>query len=442
MDLSCAIDFGTSNSVAALATAAGVEVVASEPSCILITDDRASQRLYVGHDAISHYRGTAENTRFVKSMKSLLSDPGFESTRVFGRSYTAAHLVRPVIRDLKEKAEARAGREITRVVLGRPVHFSAHWENDPLAEARLREAAMLAGFTEVSFQLEPIAAGWSYAASLREERTVLVADLGGGTADFCLVRFHPQRREALAHAPEAPAAPRHEVLAPRHKVLAPRHEVLAPRHEVLAVGGVRIGGDDFDGRIMWNRLVALFGYGSRFESWGRMLDVPVHVFVALCRWDRIPFLKESHTWSDLLYILQGSSDTPAIRRLLALIRNDLGFPLYRAIAAAKHELSRSTSADIVLDSKEVTIAETLERGDFEAMIRADIDGMAEAARTTIADAGLAPDDVDVCFLTGGCSLVPSVAARFGALLPRGRLSTEGDAFTSVAAGLALYGLGA
>jgi hypothetical chaperone protein len=407
MHCTCAIDFGTSNSVVAVAHEGGlgVEVIASEPSCILITDDGASQKLYVGDDAIANYRGSADGTRFVKSMKSLLSDPGFESTRVFGRTYTAAHLVRPVLRHLKERAEARTGQEITRVVLGRPVHFSARWENDALAEKRLREAAVLAGFTDITFQLEPIAAGWSFASRLRDERMVLVADLGGGTADFCLIRFLPDKR-----------------------------------HEVLAVGGARIGGDDFDGRIMWNRLVALFGHGSRFESWGRMLDVPVHVFVALCRWDRIPFLKESRTWSDLLYILQGSTDTPAIRRLLSLIRNDLGFPLYRAIAAAKHELSRAASAAIVMDRDEVTIAETLTRPDFESMIHADIEQMSVTASETIASAGLAPEDVDVCFMTGGCSLVPAVAARFRALLPGERLSTEGDAFTSVVAGLALYGL--
>jgi len=408
----CAIDFGTSNSVVALASrapdgSAAVEIVAAEPSCILITDDRASQRLYVGDDAISHYRGAADTTRFVKSMKSLLSDPGFESTRVFGRAWTAAHLVRPVLRHLKERAEARVGGPLTRVVLGRPVHFSARAENDALAQRRLEEAAGLAGFTDISFQLEPIAAGWSFAATLRQERVVLVADLGGGTADFSLVRFGP-----------------------------------GGRHDVLGVGGVRIGGDDFDGRIMGGRLAPLFGQGSRFESWGRMLDVPVHIYVALCRWDRIPFLKESRTWADLQYILQGSTDSPAIRRLMALVKHDLGFPLYRAIAAAKHELSRASAARILMDRDDVRIDMPLTRSEFEAMVQADIDRMVATARDTIQAAGCAPGDVDVCFLTGGCSLVPAVAAQFRSLLPAGRLSTEGDAFTSVAAGLALLGLDA
>jgi hypothetical chaperone protein len=406
-DLSCAIDFGTSNSVVALARPGEPypRVIAAEPSCILITDDRVHQRLSVGNEAIERYRGAADTTRFVKSMKSLLSDPGYHGTRIFGRTWTAVHLVRPVLVHLKELAEREAGHAIARVTLGRPVHFSARPENDGLAEQRLREAALLAGFTDVTFQLEPFAAGYSFAAALREERRVLVADLGGGTADFCVVLFRP-----------------------------------GGRHDVLGVGGTRIGGDDFDGRIMWNRLVRSFGYGSRFESWGRMLDVPVHIYVALCRWDRIPFLKESRTWSDLRYILAGSTDKPGIERLMALIRHDLGFPLYRQIAAAKHELSRASVSAVTLDRDGVTINEELTRRDFETMIAGDIDGIVATAGETLAAAGIGPKEVDVCFLTGGCSLVPAAAARFDALFPGGRLSTQGDAFTSVACGLALYGL--
>ncbi len=407
MRYSCAIDFGTSNSVVALARADSLKprTVASEPSCILLSDDRATQRLYVGNDAIAHYKGAADTTRFVKSMKSLLSDPGFQSTRIFGRTYTAAHLVRPVLSHLKARAEADIGESITRVILGRPVHFSSRWENDALAEQRLREAAVLAGFTDITFQMEPIAAGWSFASTIRETHTVLVADLGGGTADFCLLRFRPDRR-----------------------------------HEVLSVNGVRIGGDDFDGRIMWNRLIRSFGYGSRFESWDKMLEVPVHIYVALCRWDRIPFLKESRTWGDLQYILKGSTDAPGIRRLMAVIRHDLGFPLYQAIAAAKHALSRDQTATVAMDRDGVEIREELSRAQFESMIAEDIEAIAAAAEQTLASARLDASEVDVCFLTGGCSLVPAVASRFRKLFPGGRLSTEGDAFSSVASGLALYGL--
>jgi hypothetical chaperone protein len=409
MSWSCGIDFGTTNSVAALARADGAacsaRVVASEPSCVLVTDDGSTQKLFVGDEAIARYRGSAKETRFVKSMKSVLSDPGFTSTKIFGRPYTASHLARPVIAELKARLERELGEPVTRVVMGRPVHFSAKHENDPLAEERLMEAARLAGFKDVTFQLEPIAAGWSYAARIRSESTVIVADIGGGTADFCVIRFRPDSR-----------------------------------HEVLSTGGAKIGGDDFDARIMWNRLVETFGYGSRYESWGKMLEVPVHIFVALCRWDRIPFLKESRTRSDLRYILSGSTDKPAITRLMTLIDGDLGFSVYRAIAAAKHALSREPAARVSFMGSGLAIDEEIRRPDFEEMIREDIEGMGRTAEETLAAAGVSAEDIDSCFLTGGCSLVPAVGARFCRILSADRVKTGADAFSSVATGLALYGL--
>jgi len=407
MRYSCGIDFGTSNSVVAIVREGDrrAEVVIEEPSCLLVVDDGGRQAQYVGREAIARYRGSAEKTRFVKSMKSILSDPGFQQTRIHGRSYGPAQLARPLLVHLKETAERRIGQPVDRIVLGRPVHFSERHENDAMAEGRLLEAAALAGFTDVRLQLEPIAAGWSYASSIDRESLVLVADIGGGTADFSVLRFRPDGS-----------------------------------HEVLSTGGVRAGGDDFDSRIMWNRLVPFFGYGSRFESWGKLLDVPVHVFVSLCRWDRIPFLKESKTWTSLQYIRSGSTDKPAIGRLMTLIEKDLGFAVFRAIAEAKHMLSGEMEAMISLPENTLRIAERLTRGDFEGMIEDDVERMVRSALDTLSDAGVDGMDVDACFLTGGCSLVPSVLRRFTSLVQPGRLSTRGDTFTSVASGLALYGM--
>lgn len=407
MRYSCGIDFGTSNSVVAIA-GEGVrkaEVVVSEPSCLLVVDDGAHQAQYVGREAIARYRGPSQRTRFVKSMKTILSDPAFQQTRIHGRSYGAPQLARPILVHLKETAERRLGHRIDRIVLGRPVHFSQRLENDQLAQRRLLEAADLAGFREVKLQMEPIAAGWSYAASMDRESLVLVADIGGGTADFCVLRFRPDKR-----------------------------------HEVLSTGGVRMGGDDFDGRIMWNRLIPSFGYGSRFESWGKLLDVPVHVFVALCRWDRIPFLKESKTWASLQFIRSGSTDRPAIDRLMTLIEKDLGFSVFRAVIEAKHRLSFDMETALSLKEEGLRIEERLTRPDFEAMIDDDVELMVRAALDTLAEAGIDGMDVDACFLTGGCSLVPAVFSRFAAIVQPGRLSTRSDTFTSVASGLALYGM--
>jgi hypothetical chaperone protein len=320
---------------------------------------------------------------------------------VFGRSYGPEHLVRPILSALKERAERATGAPVTAVTLGRPVLFSTDPEADAAAEARLAKAARLAGFEEIRFRREPEAAGWSYASRLRGESRVLVADLGGGTADFTLLLLRP-----------------------------------GGPHEALATAGVRIGGDDFDAAIMAGRLTPLFGRGSTYESWGRQLEVPPHIYAAICRWDLIPFLKESRTRRDLRYILSGASDPEAIGRLIALIDRDLGYALFREIASAKHRLSESEAAKIAFDEEPIAISVEISRRELEGMIADKVEQLKAEAVRTIALAGLAPEDVDACFLTGGSSLVPAIGRVFHALFGAERVHA-GDTFTSVAMGLAL-----
>ncbi len=403
MAYGCGIDFGTSNSVVAIARREDehATVVASEPSCILIVDESVGHRLYVGQEALQRYLKVTVPARFVKSMKSLLPDTSFTTTRVFGRAYGPEHLVRPILSALKERAERATGAPLETVTLGRPVRFSIDPEADAAAEARLEKAARLAGFERIEFRREPEAAGWSYASRLRSERLVLVADLGGGTADFTLLLLRP-----------------------------------GGPHEALATSGVRIGGDDFDAAIMAGKITALFGRGSTYESWGRQLEVPPHIYAAICRWDRIPFLKESRTRRDLRYILNGASDPEAVERLIALIDRDLGYALFREIAAAKHRLSDSERARLDFDEEPIRLSAELSRNEFEGMIAAEIERLRSQALETLALAGLPPERVDACFLTGGTSLVPAIARIFDGLFGVERVQT-GDTFTSVAMGLAL-----
>jgi hypothetical chaperone protein len=338
-------------------------------------------------------------------MKTILPDKGFHTTRVFGRAYAAENLVRPVLADLKAKTEASAGRSFESVTLGRPVRFSDDDEEaDALAQARLERAARLAGFEEVRFEREPIAAAWAYATRLEAESLILVADLGGGTTDMTVMSLRPEGQ-----------------------------------HEVLATGGVHVGGDDFDGYIMWEKLVRVFGYGTRYESWGKMLDVPPHIYRALCRWDRIPFLKDSRTRRDIRYMLTGAEDRPALERLRTLIEQDLGWALFRAIAEAKHQLSQELRSSVRFDNENIQVEQVIERAEFEEMIRADVERIDDTARETLERAGITPLQVDACFLTGGTSLVPAVVAVLGGIFGAERLRT-GETFTSVATGLALRGL--
>ncbi len=401
--LACGIDFGTTNSVAAVARAGDEQatVVAQEPSCILIVDEASGHRLYVGQEAVDRYLHEKAPARFVKSMKSVLPDLSFTTTNVFGRHYGPEHLARPVLSRLKEEAEARTGQELRAVTIGRPVRFSPDPQADAAAQARLAKAAELAGFERVDFRREPEAAGWSYASRLDHESRVLVADLGGGTADFSAILLRPDGR-----------------------------------HEVLATNGVRIGGDDFDGAIVWSRVVALFGWGSQYESWGKYLDVPPHIYRALCAWDRLPFLKESGIRRDLKYILKGSTDTPAIERLIRLIDMDLGYALFRAVIETKHALSEAEQAVLAFDQGGIRLSRGIARAEFEALIRGEVARLRAETMETLRQAGMEAHEVETCFLTGGTSLVPAIGRSFRELFGPQRVQA-GDTFTSVAMGLAL-----
>src|SRR3546814_1339121 len=97
--------------------------------------------------------------------------------------------------------------------------------------ARQRNDAMLAEFgTEIYYVHEPLGAAHSYASRLTEPATILVADFGGGTTDFSIVRV------------AEPGAPR--------------------RCVPLASSGIGIAGDSFDYRIVDRLVLPLPGTGS------------------------------------------------------------------------------------------------------------------------------------------------------------------------------------
>ncbi|RBL66552.1 heat-shock protein, partial [Pseudomonas sp. MWU13-2625] len=134
--------------------------------------------------------------RLMRSMKSILGSPLAETTTDLGDGSAIAYteIIARFLTHLKRKAEARAGAPIGRAVLGRPVFFV---DDDPradrLAQDQLEAAARSVGFMDVQFQYEPIAAAFDYESRQQAERLVLVADIGGGTSDFSLVRVGPER---------------------------------------------------------------------------------------------------------------------------------------------------------------------------------------------------------------------------------------------------------
>lgn len=399
----CGFDFGTSNTVVTLEGGDHGGRVFSEPSVIFLPDSGFNaQERYVGKRAVEEYLASGMDGRFIQSIKSALSDPGFTHTMIHGKRYTIEEIVAMILRSFQDRIEETIGEPLQRAVFGRPVRFHASPERDALAERRLAKAAERAGFTEITFLPEPVAAAYSYRRNIQGKGTVLTGDFGGGTSDFSVLRI------------DGDAA------------------------DVLATTGVKVGGDSFDGRIMWYRLVRHFGHGSEYESWGKYLPVPVQLFTTLCTWERIPFLKTAQYRRDLKYIRSGAKDRAAIDRLIALIDANLGFKLFQAIREAKHDLSEREEVSLRFSELIIYLDERIERIDFEGMIAEEMEKLTRATNQVLEEAGVAPEEITHVFLTGGSSMVPLIRTQFRRTFSEAEFTADSRRFDTVSAGLALH----
>ncbi len=409
---SCGLDFGTSNSViCAFPDGPGTTpVVISEPTVLFFPERKTSEtfRFFVGEEAVTQYVSSGMRGRFIQSLKSVLHDPDFESTIIYGVPYTPIELTTLITKHLKQRLETEIGGTVDTVVMGRPVFFSEDPHEDHTAQRRIRAAAKRSGFEHISFQLEPIGAAYSYETRLTSPQTVLVMDLGGGTTDFTVMTLDPHK---LSQADRS--------------------------SDILATGGVHIGGDDFDATLMWHQLAPHFGYGSRYEDWGKYYDFPIHFFTTLCTWYDIAKLKDSPFKEDLNSILRTSTDKPAVQRLKTLIQEDLGFGVFKSIEKAKKELSHVTSSVIKFSSPHLNFSIPIGQDKFEAMISELIDQIDVALTDTLQRADKTPDQIDSILMTGGTSFVKRIQdytkARFG----EDKIFPDTNRFTGVAMGLAV-----
>ena len=366
-----------------------------------------------GPEAMEQYRDSGGAGRLMQSLKSFLASRLFLSTNVYGANLSLETLIGYVLRALRTGAEADLGDLGTRAVVGRPVRFvhARSHEDETLALARLRSAFRSAGFPEVEFEYEPVAAAYHYELALDHEELVLIGDLGGGTSDFCLLRVGPRvRRDGQTR--------------------------------VLGTEGVALAGDAFDGRVIRNLVSPQLGLGSEFRSiFGRVLPVPSWIYRHLERWHHFSQLRTPETLH-LLHALRKESVEPgALDGLLHLVDHDLGFPLYGAIEAAKLALSEAPIARFAFHDPPIEIEEPLARVDFEDWIRDELRAIESAMTRLLSQAHVADGDVDCVFLTGGTSLVPAVRRVFERRFGEERLRT-GAELTSVASGLALRALAA
>jgi hypothetical chaperone protein len=297
-----------------------------------------------------------------------------------------------------------------RIVLGRPVHFSNPPDAalDAYASERLRSAIQLAGFDEIVFELEPIAAAYAYESRLQRDELILIGDFGGGTSDFTIIAVGPGVRR-------------------RGRDVS----------DIRGTDGVPIAGDAFDKRIIRNLVAPRLGLGGEYLSPpNKFLPIPSWPYERLERWHHLSFLKSSQTLAMLERIKKTASTPERLDAFLRLITHELGYQLHEAVQRTKFELSSQEVSEFFFQSGPVTIRKPVTRTDFERWIGLEVETMAACVDRLMAASGTPFASIDRVFLTGGSSYVPAVRRIFSDRFGADKV-TGGEELTSVATGLAL-----
>src|SRR5919197_2690566 len=407
-----AIDFGTSNSLVAAANRKRVfDPVPLDPDApdptilrsILCFPDAGGA--FVGTEALRQFIEHGAEGRLLRSIKHYLGSRPCRGTVIRRRILSVEEVVAVLLRQMRSRADASFGAEVRRAVLGRPVHFDG--DDDAFAEARFRKAAELAGFEEVHFLPEPVAAARAFGATADRDELALIGDFGGGTSDFTVLRIGPR---ALG------------------------------RDDVLAVGGVAVAGDALDASLMRAQVARHFGAEVQYRvPFGQnVLRMPHGVLRHLCSPAHLSMLQRRDLASLLAARRRGSlcdEDRRRMDQLTALVEDTQGFHLFEAIERAKRALSSDDHAEIVFTHPGIEAREPVRRTDFEDASLREVDTILRALEETVQAAGVELEEIGVVCCTGGTAKVPRIAAEIRRRLPSARVD-QFKGFHSVVEGLA------
>jgi hypothetical chaperone protein len=425
----CAIDFGTSNSAIAVPGRAsgGARLVELEtcrtamPTAVFYFAEQgvgggvavgSAPPCTFGRAAVAAYVDGYEG-RLMRSMKSILGSPLVEQTTDVGggRGMKYLDIVAGYLRHLKQRAEADIRAPLRHAVIGRPVFFvDDDTARDADAERALESAARRVGFDEIRFQYEPIAAAFDHERSVSREEIVLVADIGGGTSDFSVVRVGPERARATDR-----------------------------KADILANHGVHVAGTDFDRRIELAAVLPAYGFGAYGPSVagapGR--QAPSAVYHDLATWHLINTVYTPARVAELRGMRGFYADPRHHERLMTAIDECLGHELAARAEAAKIDVASGGHATIDLGTTERGLTAALSEAEAAAAIEADVVRIVDAAQAAAQQAGVGAGGIDALYFTGGSTGLRGLAARIAAAFPAARV-VQGDRSTSVATGLGIH----
>ncbi len=415
---SIGIDFGTTNSVIAKPTGAGSAELVSfaapdGPTDVFRSalcfwqdgDTRGALSHAAGPWAISEFLDFPLGSRFLQSFKSIAANPTFEHANIFEKRLKFEELGRIFLQHLFDRAGLSLTTLPARILVGRPVRYVGARPDPKLARTRYDAMFGLLG-RQVHYVYEPLGAAYSFATRLTKAATLLVADFGGGTSDFSVVRV------------EAPGA--------------------AQRCVPLGSAGIGIAGDRFDYRIMDQLVLPLIGKGGTYRSFDKVLEIPAGHFSSFSDWSRLALMRNGKTLDELARLKRAATNPEAIGRMIAVVEHELGHGLYEAIGRLKRTLSSEGGGTFHFESDDLTITAEVRRTEFESWIAEDLARIAQTVDEALSNAGVEAGQIDHVFLTGGSSSIPAVRRLFEQRFGLGRIAGGGE-LTSIAHGLALIG---
>lgn len=399
-----AIDFGTSNSAAAVLMGGKAFRVPLEPgndtlpTAVFFPTGGAMR---IGTEAGEALIAGTEG-RYMRALKSVLGTSLFhESKLIGGKRQSLATVVTGFLREVRTRAETTTGMSFTRAVSGRPVHFHT---NDPERDARAQDdlaaCYRAAGFEHLRFVYEPEAAAL---AAGQGAGLGLVVDIGGGTSDFSVFR------EGAEGA------------------------------EILSSHGIRLGGTDFDQSVSLTHVMPLLGHGSQLtrEMGAGLLPMPKALYVDLATWAKIPFLYSPETRRTIRDYHKHAVEPQLIDRLDTVIDEELGHDIAFAVERGKIAANGPEGAGrVAMGLVEPGLTADITRATMDAALADQTDTLRRAIRETLDRATVKPDDIARVVLVGGSSLMSLVEGAATAVCPNATLERS-EAFTAVVDGLAL-----
>jgi hypothetical chaperone protein len=396
-ELVLAIDFGTTNSLlGAIHNGKKVFSVPLDPGApdptilrtLLYFPD--AEACFYGSDALKNFAENDMSGRLFRSFKAHLPNRSYLGTMLENRPLPLEEMVGIFLLEMRKRAEKHFGQTADKIVLGRPARYSLDIEADRFAEYRMRKGAAFAGFRNIEFVAEPLAAAFEFRKTLSSEKTVLVADFGGGTSDFTIIKLGPKEFKAS---------------------------------DVLALDGASVAGDALDGAVMTNKLGPLFGSNTiyRVPLGSNFIKMPPALHQRLCQPAHIAHLKEPESYEFLKNARQwavNDDDKAKLDRLFVLIDDQQIYPLFDAIEQSKRALSASDESILDFDYPDIEINEKILRSEFDTWIAPSERAIFKALDNCLETAGLTADQIDLVCCTGGTAKVPAfqneLLKRFGA----------------------------